>query len=41
MLLTGIIPFGEVVENFGEISRLLLVEKRQKKERALQLIGFG
>jgi hypothetical protein len=40
MLLTGIITFDEIVENFVEISRLLFVEKRKKKARALQLPGF-
>lgn len=38
ILLTEIIPFDETVENFVEISRLLLVEKRRKPERALQLV---
>ena len=41
VLLTGIMTFDEVVENFVEISRLLFVEKRQKKERVLQLVGLG
>jgi hypothetical protein len=41
MLLTGIMTFDEVTLNFLEISRLLFVEKRQKKERGLQLVGFG
>jgi hypothetical protein len=41
MLLTGIIPFDEVVERFAEISRLLFVEKRRKVERTLQLGRYG
>ena len=41
ILVTGILDFDYAIDNFVEISRLFLVEKRLKPERDLQLAGFG
>jgi len=41
MLRSGIMSLADILENFAEIARLLLTEKRLKPERKLQLTGFG
>jgi hypothetical protein len=41
MLRTGIMSLADIFENFIEIARLLLTEKRLKPERKLQLTGLG
>jgi hypothetical protein len=41
MLRSGILSLADIFENFAEISRLLLTEKRLKPKRKLQLTGLG
>jgi hypothetical protein len=41
MLITGIIPFDEVIVRFDEVAKILLTEKRRNTKRQLQLNGFG
>jgi len=41
MIHTGIMSLDDVFENFVDIARMFLVEKRLKFERKLQLTAFG
>jgi len=41
MLRSGILSLADIFENFAEIARLLLTEKRLKPERKLQLVGLS